>query len=201
MEGPPDAEAGDLSWRLASHSGRECRAPVWQNVLGWIQLLMRRPLRRHQGAAHKCLWNETSECPLTCLGHGLSSPPCAQSDSSPCFPRGTREGSRGPSVSGHSGLCYCRDQERCLVTSPPLGFQVAVSLGGKTLVWGWSPRERQGAEPSGGWSPTPGRDGDRKEAGHRRGLQTCWMDDLERICLQRALQDLPRKCSGVQQSP
>lgn len=131
MEGPPDAEAGDLSWRLASHSGRECRAPVWQNVLGWIQLLMRRPLRRHQGAAHKRLWNETSEGPPKCLGHGLSSPPCAQSDSSPCFPRGTREGSRGPSVSGHSGLCYCRDQERCLVTSPPLGFQVAVSRGGR----------------------------------------------------------------------
>lgn len=99
------------------------------------------------------------------------------------------------------GLCYCRDQERCLVTSPPLGFQVAVSLGGKTLVWGWSPRERQGAEPSGGWSPTPGRDGDRREAGHRRGLQTCWMDDLERICLQRALQDLPWKRLGVQRSP
>lgn len=72
---------------------------------------------------------------------------------------------------------------------------------GKTLVWGWSPRERQGAEPSGGWSPTPGRDGDRKEAGHRRGLQTCRMDDLERICLQRALQDLPWKRLGVQRSP
>lgn len=109
MEGPPGAEAGDLSWRLASHSGRECRTPVWQNVLGWIQLLMRRPLRRHQGAAHKRLWNETSEGPPKCLGHGLSSPPCAQSGSSPCFPRGTWEGSGGPSVSGHSGLCYCRD--------------------------------------------------------------------------------------------
>lgn len=71
-----------------------------------------------------------------------------------------------------------------MVTSPLLSFQGALSLG----RGGWfalvSVGEAGCSVPLGHWSPTPGREEERKEVADPLGLWTCLMDDLERICLQ-----------------